>query len=178
MANTLTLSKPCLNQSKRCSLSLILIQSCACYIQQDQTQVSYLRLCLSWAVIHVSPRCIAHRDTSALHSGLGPECELGAAWPRIVFANPSSSWRRWCCTLSRPRHRERVRAAHSSSSSSSSRAGGTFGQLWLVVHWTCRQPLGRNTAPRRQQREYCQYYPPLFQNISSNQLLCATVARK
>ena len=40
----------------------------------------------------------------------------------------------------------------------SSRAGGTFGQLWLVVRWTPRQPLPRNTALRRQQREYCQYY--------------------
>ena len=42
-------------------------------------------------------------DASALHSGLGPECER---WPRIVFAT-ATSWRwwrwcwRWCCTLSR-----------------------------------------------------------------------------
>ena len=44
--------------------------------------------------------CTLHiGDASALHSGLGPECER---WPRIVFATATSwRWWRWCCTLSR-----------------------------------------------------------------------------
>ena len=131
--------------------------------------VSFLGSHSCFSSLHCTPGYLSpsFRPRPRMLLGLGSYLQIRAA---------ATSWRRWCCTLSRPRHRERVRAAHSSSSSS--RAGGTFGQLWLVVHWTCRQPLGRNTAPRRQQREYCQYYPPLFQNISSNQLLCATVARK
>ena len=108
-----------------------------------------------------SLHCFAHTSNDEIPqpfiqaSAQNARAGLGS-YLQIRAAAAATSWR-WCCTLSRPRHRERVRAAHSSSSSSS-RAGGTFGQLWLVVRWTPRQPLPRNTALRRQQREYCQYY--------------------
>ena len=90
---------------------------------------------LPW-VIHVSSfalHSIHCGDASALHSGLGPECER---WPRIVFATTATSWRwrwrwRWCCTLSRPRLAPgAVRAAV---------AGGRHfwaAVLWLVARWT------------------------------------------
>ena len=127
-------------------------------------------MCLSsWVCnppIHVS-RCIAQAHTSNeipqpfIQASAQNACAGLGSYLQIRAAAAASSWR-CCCTLSRPRHREeRVRPAHSSSSSS--RAGGTFGQLllWLVARWT-RDPSAVttvNTALRRQQRQYCQYYP-------------------
>ena len=125
---------------------------------------------LPW-VIHVSSfalHSIHCGDASALHSGLGPECER---WPRIVFATTATSWRwwrwRWCCTLSRPRLAPgAVRAAV---------AGGRHfwaAVLWLVARWTHPGPdvrcRGTLAAPRRRQRSvYGRYYP--------SRPLCSTI---
>ena len=57
-----------------------------------------------------------------------------------------------------------------------SRAGGTFGQLRLVVRWSRYRQA--QTAPRRRQREYRQYYLSLFHNISTNRLFPPTLVWK